>query len=349
MFVAPVALADVKFTGDFESGRILQENSSHDGFFVHTLPDPQVSALSFSSSSGGFAPWSKLDTRVVKTEFRGSTMVKPRAGKYFLRSALYKNKNYRELNGGENKPRSKIYVNGDKNAVEFDEEGYLGFSIFLPRDWEHETGTYGDRGSTQLLQVQSEGASWTLLALRIYVPKGDTKAHWFLTHYHSDTAVRGGKRRDYDLGRVTADLGKWTDFVLRYRFNPFATKTDASTYGGPKKVFKGNQGILQLWKASGDSRQMLLTNADLVDEPVGLVPHRTEKIHWHFRIYKYGWHKNRSNVKGPVWVGFDEIRDGRVIANGTTYADVHPAGTACTNRCPDPAARPRPPQGVTID
>ena len=349
-----LAERNVHFTGTFESGKILQRESTVDGFWIHTLPDPQAGAESISSTSGGFGPTSNMDTRVVPGELVGGELVRPRLGKYFMRSALHKDKDYSELNNGMNKPRSKIYVNGEGNKFDFDEEGYLGFSIYLPKSWEHETGVTDSRGTAQFLQVQSLTASWAVLALRVYVPKGDTEAHWFVVHRYSDTSVRDGKEIEYDLGRVRGDLGKWTDFVLRYRFNPFSVKTNASTLGGRDRIYEGNKGILQLWKANGavdsvGNRQMSLTAVNLENKPVGLVPHATEKLDWHFRIYKYGWHRNPTDVKGPVWAGFDEIRDGRAIAHHTSYSDVHPARLACTDGCPDAASsavRPAPPTDV---
>jgi hypothetical protein len=338
LFVPLTAFAEVHFTASFESGKVQQKESSTDGFWVHTLPNPQSGTKSFASGSGGFVPSSGLDTRVVPGETWRNEIIRPRAGSYFVRSTLHYDKNYAELNGGLNKPRSKIYMTGKSNTVPFDQEGYLGFSLFLPKSWEHETGSIGDVGKAQLLQVSSVSASHTLLTMKVYVPKGKSEAHWFLVHHFSDSSVRGGVQKAYDLGPVKGDLGKWTDFVLRYRFNPFSTKTDArSITGGKDQVFQGHKGILQLWKAHGaigrsGNRPMYLTSVNLVNKPVGLVP-STKNIIWHFRIYKGAWHKNRTSVKGPIWVGFDEIRDGRVSAHGTSYKDVHPGGLACTDKC----------------
>ena len=339
-----MAADDVAFIGNFESGKILGVGSDANGFFVHTVPNPQRNKESVSGRSSDFDSNSGLDTRVVSSETVKGELVKPRAGKYFLRSALYYDKRYDELNGGENKPRSKIYVNG--HPTPFDVEGYLGFSIYLPKSWEHETGVRGNRGTAMLLQVQSASASSTLLTLEVYVPSGDNQAHWILKHNLSATSVKGGKSTVYDLGRVNDDLGKWTDFSLRYRFNPFSKRTNAKTEGGKNQYYDGNKGILQLYKSvgavkSGGNRSMQLTRVNLVNRPVGLVPHATRQIYWHFRVYKYGWHKNDTDVKGPVWVGFDEIRDGRVGADGTSLGDVLPPGMS--------AWSPKSPTGLVVE
>lgn len=345
LLIAPTVTAaerNVHFTGDFESGKIQSKKSKKDGFFVHTLPNPQSGKKSVSSGSGGFAASTKHDTRVVPSDTVGKENVKPRAGRYFVRSALDRKKNYSELNGGKDKPRSKIYVAGDGNTVAFDEEGYLGFSLYLPKNLEHESLFDGSRGSTKVLQVQSDGSSNILLILSVYVPKGKSESHWLLQHLLDDG--RKSQEIHYDLGSVKGDLGKWTDFVLRYRFNPFSKKTNAASVGGKDKVYQGNKGILQLWKAEGapnsaGNREMALTKVNLVDQPVGRIPHKKSEINWHFRVYKGNWKNKPSSIKGPIWVGFDEIRDGRVVKDGTTYADVHPGGLACTNRCPPGSMR----------
>lgn len=352
-FVVPAvgwsAGRNVHFEGDFESGSVQPNSSTKDGFFIHTLPNPQKGTSDVSGGRGGFGPNAAVDTRVVTTEKVGSETVKPRKGKYFIRSALYRNKNYAKLNSGKNKPRSKIYMNHSKNMVNFDEEGYLGFSVFLPKNWEHETGVRGNPGEVQLLQVQAKQASSTLLHLGVYVPKGKSVAHWTLTHFLTDKSTKGGKKDVYDLGPVSGDLGVWTDFVLRYRFNPFSKSTKASTIsGGDSKTYAGNKGILQLWKSSGSidgqgNRKMALTAVNIQDKPVGLVPPAKAQIDWHFRAYKYGWHNQRTAVNGPVWVGFDEIRDGRVLANGTSFKDVHPGGLACPSGCSKSSANGKQP------
>ena len=128
------AQRNLNFEGNFESGEILPNESQHDGFFVHTLPHPQQGSDSVRSNQGGFGPNSGLDTRVVESEIVGAEIVKPRDGDFFLRSALYFNKDYSELNSGLNNPRSKIYMNHEINKFDFDVEGFLAFSIFLPKN-----------------------------------------------------------------------------------------------------------------------------------------------------------------------------------------------------------------------
>ena len=149
-----------------------------------------------------------------------------------------------------------------------------------------------------------------------------------------------------DLGPVSADKGKWTDFVFRYRFNPFSVATNPAAVGIPNsknQLYQGNEGILQVWKAEGPidlggNREMVL-KVDKVNTPVGLVPHATDKIKHLWRIYKYGWiAKNPTTLTHSVWFGFDEIRQGLVDRDGTSFGDVAPTGVVGGSGAPSPPA-----------
>ncbi len=136
------------------------------------------------------------------------------------------------------------------------------------------------------------------------------------------------------------DLGKWTDFVVRYRANPFSTTTNPATAGIPgskNQTYAGNKGILQVWKAEGpvgaSGNRTMVRKFSKVNAPVGLVPHKSDRLMHTWRIYKYGWKRFPTHVKGPIWIGFDEIRTGLVGRDGTTYADVNPSGASCSSDC----------------
>jgi hypothetical protein len=119
------------------------------------------------------------------------------------------------------------------------------------------------------------------------------------------------------------------------------------------RMYEGNRGILQVWKGTGDTdadgnRKMQLM-IDKVNSPVGLVPHATTKIIHHWRIYKFGWHSNPTTLTHPVWFGFDEIRQGLVARDGTTFADVAPADVSCETDCGSMvAAKPKPPSNLAV-
>src|SRR5262245_35857393 len=217
------AVKKVHFVGDFESGQIKGNGYPYDGFYVATLPEQQSGSQFLNNQDSSFGPSSNADTRVVQSENVGGQTVKPRSGKYFLRTEIYRNKNYLALNGFvKNRPRSKIYMTNPNLLVDFDQEGYTGFSIFVPKDFQSERGVRVHRGSITLFTL--DGAGGQLVDLSLWVQSPATEAHWFLRYW---TATNNGKGKVavkvVDLGPVSADAGKWTDFVFRYRFNPFSS------------------------------------------------------------------------------------------------------------------------------
>lgn len=333
LYVASAQSQDVNFTGDFESGQIRSNGSPYDGFYLATLPDPQSGTQFLTNQKSDFSPSSHADTRVVASESVGGQTVRPRKGRYFLRSEIFRNKNYLALNNfAKNRPRSKIYMSNSNLLVNYDEEGYLGFSIFTAQNFESERGVRDHRGSITLLTIKDTGEG-KLLDLSQWVESPASEAHWWLRHY---TVSDNGKGRVLtkveDLGPVSADAGKWTDFVIRYRFNPFSRSTNPAAEriaGSMNKTFQGNKGILQVWKAQGavdgNGNRSMALRVNKVNTPVGVVPSATKRIAHHFRIYKFGWLSSPTTLTHPVWIGFDEIRQGQVARDGTTFADVAPS------------------------
>ena len=131
-----VAQGDIRFRADFESGSVQDKVSNHDGFRIQTVPINQVGTTVFSSASGCCGPSASLDTRVVSSRKPPNTgrgaateTVLPRNGQYFLESSIHYDKNYTAWNGngGKDKPRSSIYIT--VHEFDYDEEGFIGFSI----------------------------------------------------------------------------------------------------------------------------------------------------------------------------------------------------------------------------
>jgi hypothetical protein len=181
-------------------------------------------------------------------------------------------------------------------------------------------------------------------SLSVWTPQGSDKAHWRIHININDSAVGGTAQITHpvDLGSVEPDLGKWTDFVIRLRVNPFKTTTNPAKEGiqdSKDRSYEGNKGVMQLWKAEGVNRDMIL-KIDKVNTPVGYVPHATRPIEVSFRVYKYGWRNNPTTVEGPIWVGFDEMRYGATVRHGTRYEDVLPSNG------PEIQQAPRPPSIV---
>jgi len=350
---------NVYFTGDFESGAIPAKGSRHDGFYIATLPDPQSGATTLHTGQSNFGPSTAADTRVVSSEVVGGETVRPRSGQYFIRTEVYSTKNYLDLNDyAKNRPRSKIYMSDPSLRIDFDEEGYVGFSIYVPKDFQNELGVRDHRGESMLFEMGTD-SSRTLMNLGVWVQGSATEAHWFLRTWTDDKTIQetADKFQLMDLGPVSADMGKWSDFVFRYRFNPFSVATNPAAAGIPNsknRSYEGNKGILQVWKAEGpvdgDGNRKMVMKVDKVNTPLGLVPPETEKIRHFWRIYKYGWLSNPTTLTHPVWFGFDEIRQGLVSRDGTTFADVVPSGAPCSSGCPgEVAAKPKPPTNIAVE
>jgi hypothetical protein len=347
------------FVADLESGQIQRASQDKDGFFVKTLPDPQSGTDSISSGSGGFGPDSKIDTRVVHSEVVGSETVKPRAGNYFLRSALHYNKSYFGLNSesGQDNPRTGMAMSDPSHRFDYDTEGFLGFSLYVPLNYEHETGSYDRPGAIQLLSIKGpNNANRVLLFLEQSVPRGSKRARWFLGYSKNDSSTSDdGAFTRVDLGPVEGDIGKWTDFVIRFRENPFSVQTNPAQKGianARNQVYEGNKGVLQVWKSEGptddEGNRRMELKIDKVNTPIGLVPHATERRVVNFRTYKFGWKKNPTTVKGPIWFGFDEIRLG-FVKDGAGYPDVDPSRQSCLENCGAGDASPKPPNSLSVE
>jgi hypothetical protein len=356
------AVADdgkLHFLGNFESGRIQTNGSERDGFYIGTLPNPQAGNQIMVSGDSDFSPVTNADTRVVKSEIVGGQTVTPRSGEYFLRSEVFRDKDYLGLNDNKrNKPRSKIYLSNNKNEFEFDKEGFTGFSVFVPKNFENELGVRDHRGGAILFEMCTD-SSRSLVNLGIWVQGNSTnEAHWFIRTQANPNSVNDSRDLEelIDLGPVGPDRGKWTDFVFRYRFNPFSVTTNPAEKGiayAKDQVYEGNKGILQIWKAEGSEdssgNRNLKLFVDKVNEPVGLVPHATTNIKSLWRIYKYGWLVNPTTLTHSVWIGFDEIRQGLVVRDSTTFADVAPGGAGCSPDCTVADAKPKPPASLSVD
>jgi len=350
------------FLGNFETGNVRSgdRDKGHDWFYVATLPDPQVAAEIMETPKNNFGPDSNGDTHVVRSDVVDGETIKPRKGTYFLRSEVYHTKNYLDLNGYvKNRPRSKIYMSDPENRIDFDQEGFVGFSIYTPHNFENETAIRDHRGAATLFTLSTD-SSRTLVNLGVWVESPSYEAHWFLRTWTSDTSIleANAQMKQIDLGPVSADKGKWTDFVFRYRFNPFSVSTNPAAKGianSKDQTYPGNKGILQVWKAEGaadpDGNRKMTLMVDKVNTPVGLVPPAVDKIIHHWRIYKFGWLSNPTSLTHPVWFGFDEIRQGLVARDGTTFADVAPSGAAdCVSDCGSAvASKPKPPSSLAVN
>jgi len=358
------ASENVQISAGFETGQFQPNPGRVDVFWITTLPENQIGSGSIRTGSGGGGPGSDWDTKVVRSDRVGGETVTPRKGAYFARSMLYRDKDYTELNDGLRKPRNAMEVSAQENRYNFDEEGWMGVSIFIPRNFEDEVARIGSPGSIEVIVSDTDSSAY-FFNINIFVPVGQTQAHWVLQYVVDDKNVQGspGEKRNVVLAPVETDKGKWTDFVIRYRSNPFSVDTNPSKTGIPNsndKLYRANKGILQIWKSQGSvlangSRKMV-RKFSIRNAPVGQVPGTVQGeslLRFSLRVYKYGWQREVTSVAGPVWLGFDEFRFGQVVKNGTTYSDVHPSGLACTDKCPggqvtDRPSPPKRPRGMVV-
>jgi hypothetical protein len=369
-FFAMQASAGVRMDAGFETGQIQAKDGVVDAGLIRTLPDPQKGDETFTSGSGGCGPSSNCDLRVVKSETVGGETIQPREGDYYLRMLLDKSKDYTGLNGGKPKPRNAFSQHQeDIFGTDWDEEAWMGFSVFIPSNYEHETAAPTTHHSLTEVGVDSTA---NLFKLVLQNKSSDGSTRWYMKYYTNDSAVSnlasGTVEKDAVLGFVNADLGKWTDFVIRFRANPFSTPTNPVTEGiansranpnHPKGQWPANTGILQVWKSTGPvdangNREMRLA-VDVENVPVGLVPPQNYQgrslIHYNIRSYKGGWqgyNGKPTSVNGPIYIAFDGYSFGETMADGAGYRDVHPTGMACTQGCPggglgEEASKPKAP------
>jgi len=350
------ATENVHTTAGFETGKFQPKSGNIDAFLVITLPDPQIGNEIIVTNKGGGGPTSNWDTKVVRSETLAGQLVMPRKGNFFARMKLYYYKDYTRLN----KPRNQLNLSADIHRFDFDDEGWLGVSIFVPRNFEDETSNIGPSGGFTIISTNSDSSAG-FFGMRIFVPVGESKAHWALSYYVDDQSVTEPNKKNWVfLGPVEPDKGMWTDFVIRYRVNPFSVDTNPAELGirnANDQLYQANKGILQLWKAEGSIQangdRRMVRKFSIENAPVGLVPGTTQgkpRLHHTLRIYKFGWQTKSTAVKGPIWLGFDEFRYGQVAKDGTGYSDVHPSGRACTDRCPagDSPPRPKAPRDLVV-
>jgi hypothetical protein len=329
------------YEASFDGGTIAPAGSLVSGAYIFALKDAgYVDGNSDASTSGGGGTTLDSDLRVTASETVGGEVITPRRGGYFVRGALHYDKNnpaykdYNILNNGTvgdiggslDKPRLALGYANAAYIMQYDIEYWFGFSIRIPLNFSHDDPSLSEK-SIMLTNVLNAGASRTCFALGIVGRQLGVSSNWQLKTYTNATSTQedgaGTVAEAITIGPCDDDVGRWTDWVIRVRSNPFTVPTNANTVpNGKNQVYPGMAGILQVWKSTGPGRVMTLTGVNRVNVPVGLVPHATATMETSVRMYKYGWKKVPTKAETPVWLGFDEIRWGAAVANGTGYSDV---------------------------
>ena len=269
------------------------------------------------TKSGGIGPSSPLNIHVV-TSIRPPSNVNGPAdgpvtalvGNYFLSAQLsyWRDHSTFEGNSDKNKVRWINYIGpSGASAITFSpgEEVCASASVFLPSNYQHkDINANFDFGSNEHINFPIEGDNVTVANIRTVGKDGPSGVdHWYLDFDN------GAGRTEFDLGSVVPDINKWTVFTIRM-------KTSASN------------GTLKVWKSegnyvSGSKQRSDVLKYNRVGAPVG---DNTTNFRYHVRQYLHSWHHHSNFMPNSTeqWVGFDEIRLTRFVADGGTCQDVHP-------------------------
>jgi hypothetical protein len=197
---------------------------------------------------------------------------------------------------------------GHARTYTIGEEGWIGFSIYLPTDYVCDgcvSNVYANEIHMQIfpypdrVKRQREGypeEEW-LQPCIVFAIKKDK---WIIaTKSDSKPVTEFGKYERtirYDAGSWLADRGKWTDWVFHFKLD----YTKNGDNGGFLKVYK--DGILILHDIGGNCLNDILGPYPVIG------------------TYKYGWRKNPTDTNTRT-VYFDEIRIGD---RNSSYNDVAP-------------------------
>jgi hypothetical protein len=351
----------VYYNGDFAGGSVPNRTSLQGGGYFACKYEPEGADASYytnpSNASGATA--SNLDGRVLQSETWNGDLITPRNGTYFMRQAIYYTKDYKTINDSsapaadDDKPRVKFDQSNAVYSFPWDTEMWFGFSIRLSDSYVPEVGSTNNASTTMVWVINTGSASGTQLTLTRQRRQGTSTERWWAVYQINATSVAdmdgdgASPGTTYaDLGETSDDIGLWTDFVIRVRFNPFTTATNPASAGianGANQLYQGNRGILQIWKGTGayttgKNRQMTRLYSR-VNLPVGGVPGAGMTLVPSHRMYKFGWKFNPTSSTAPVYQGFDEIRYGfgdatlaatKGQSRATVSSDVAPSNEVLT-------------------
>lgn len=145
----------------------------------------------------------------------------PTVSKKHAREGSSSMRSFIDRKKSKNSYRAEAVIPGNAKKMEFDEDYWYGFSVYLPQDWEvsgrneviaqfHSTLDPGDKANGPPMSIRAGTGNWEI----VNRAEGDKRA--------------GGKV--WTLNSVWEDVGKWTDWVIHY------------------KPSYGNKGVLRIWK-----------------------------------------------------------------------------------------------------
>lgn len=333
--------------------------------YLNALPEPQNSPTQFWSGSG-VQNGSGGDTPIVTSydikQVTGETnypedlvpsgeVVTPRAGTHFLVMRIDKRKRYDGyLNSGTgnepwlDKPRCSMSFNGDApdNRVDaWDDVYWTAFSVYVPENFEVDSGENFFKGRNIGLGEFGYRAGYNHFVPHIgLVKKGtDSDASWVTEAYtNPDGDWYGSNKLGIGFGLITEDRGQWTDWVYRFRANPFSVPTnipnDLNFSNAVPGDYPANQGILEIYKSVGPKTGRYMKKVySRVNQPFGTAPSSRNggtRI-LNTRVYKHSWKRiggetdwrpSNSNAIGPeICLPRDELRAAKESL-GQGFSDV---------------------------
>jgi Polysaccharide lyase len=223
-----------------------------------------------------------------------------RAGRYALKS-------YLSRTGSSVSYRTEVTTN-NANALYFSDTWY-GLSVFLPSNyvtspvWEIVFQWHGVAGDPNMIlnppiSMHTEDGVWRLSTIGNSANPPDR-------NYES--------LEKFPLGSYSSDLGRWTDWVFRIRWDY-------------RKVGSGNDGLLQVWK----------NGVQVVNQsPIQLGFDDGTGPYFKMGLYK-GWRSGQVDTVSSRLIYHDEFR--QMGADGS-YNAVAPAGSKLLSKEPRPPAR----------
>jgi hypothetical protein len=243
----------------------------------------------------------------------------------------------------------------------FFEDSWIGFSLYLPEGGAGATWKQVSTNYDVLVQWHdshdpypppgwdTEQSKNPLFSLQVSDKGHQPALHWRVVYLgdsrtpyptlNSPRPYQYETNASFDLGAIEPDLGKWTDFVVRIRWNfwKVGSRNNSAYWDAPvRDNVEGspNSGLIQVWK----NGQLLINRS-----PVQIGTNDNAGPVLSAGIYK-GW-TDASARNGDSVVDralyFDEFKYGGPNAQ---YADVAPGGAGAT-----PETTPKPPTNLTVD
>lgn len=368
-----------KYVGTFETnfgGTDSGINAPNAGW-VKALTTAGADACSGKSSvlggmTTGYKPGSGyLLRRETAVTINGSTIA-PRSGSGFMYQFLDSTLNYAGCpSGGVNSPRVALSLgqNTFKTILPYDTTILEGFSIFIPEDTQAEncgSSSFDYRRMTFQENLNKNGLASSRNFLLGFGTKvdGDTNPQFFL-HINIDESKQyftSGEGYYIWLGDIgnkadsASDRGKWVDFVIRYRINPYAAagrgifqvwRTDPASRSGPLKLVY-NLATDTAYPTTGSSpvtHAARRADNSGIDLPSSLydqlgMAYDLANIGGEidFRMYKYAWAPGKGCPPYPAVNGSTITTEQYGFGWDDIYIAHESDGADCTDVTPDRAS-----------